>query len=716
MCFVTCYIKALSIAMIPGYVHDMHCSGNIFNCPAGAFSTVAGDISASTGMESAARPLASDFWGSADRGVNYDMTFPGAAFSRFTFLTDTVFTGQFSAGMGQVDTVHDYTLELEFRINDAKVGTELQYGLTGMDPHPLHGFQITADPTNTHVTITAWNAATSHVILNADSSFNMVFNLIFRRIANRLIVYLNHAVVVDAAYDDTIPGAFFYPPLLMSGGPGVNTTVIDIFRARLSSRTNYSSIVVDSIIKSATLEGSFNDYFNILFANGGDTSTDTRFIKSDTILPVDLTLPAFDGTRYDFYDIHLYFTLHDSDSYAGRDAEIDYPGYNVGLWGYERRNIGAFDFSWANVRYVNLDLGTSFGHSGTDTDPFAFFDLYAYVNVTRETTLFLLRGSHFNTAIYDFYWDFYNQNHVYRAWNFELYGPWRLRTKYGFEMNSGGCYVHDGIIIGLDETDTRVDIVATNAHPQFINCYLIGDYWSSWNLYPYAGIGCLVDFNTFDEQGIAFKDSLIKVTDLTGGGSVNSWVNCGISFVNNAIPSSHFLNCTLDWLPPPFPEWNDSDPMSWFYEDFITNIPLTIFDGDAPYTDYESGMFGLARLGIGALYFIDRIPVMPSDIKVSLRKMTSIFGVYHDAPPNLFSSPCQYRDCEPVAAPLPVDDYLFNTLYRGSVRLSFKTYNWIVEDNATIVIDVIKENPSLTEPEFLDIIVEGYFLKGEKSQ
>lgn len=100
-----------------------------------------------------------------------------------------------------------------------------------------------------------------------------------------------------------------------------------------------------------------------------------------------------------------------------------------------------------------------------------------------------------------------------------------------------------------------------------------------------------------------------------------------------------------------------------------------------------------------------------TDVLLDLRKMTSNFKYHESICPLLFSSPCDNGDCTISVAPLPVDTDIFSRLYKGSRRMAFKTYNWQVEDNCTVVVDIHKVNPLAQYPEYCDLLLEGYYIE-----
>jgi hypothetical protein len=717
--FESCYVESTVIMLKPGRVENHSNSGSTFK--ASGMILLQPDVPANypnySLLTNNTHAYSEEFWADANRTVQYDMAFSSG--TRFNFLASGYLYHEVAA-WNDMDLVNDYLLSMKFRVhssNESLTENRFCFGLRN-GPDLAYGIDVKTIKTDSKVIITIFIDGVQHEIYNEINSFEMDMTVDFRKVGASVLTYINDVYFSTIAYDDAGHAGLssLKPNLFIIGSSDVDgATEFTIKRLKNDSTSTFCANLFDCIITTPELTTSGGFYYNCYINCPLVHDTASIFIHTVTGTLIN-ALPLFSGTQADFTDIQQFIDLQPSPITPNYGLILNYPGYNTGLWGYQRRMIGAFDFSFPNVRYVNLDLAGAFGGIGTPTDPFSFFDLHIYTGTAVVNTLFLVRGSYYNDAVYDFFWSKTGLVHTYRAWNFELYGPWRLRTIYGLDMDSALTYVHDAIIFGRDAAGARIDITEEDIQPQFINCHLFGLSFNTWNLYPYAGIGCLVDFTNVDQGGIGFIDSLIKTDNLTGGGTPDSWVNCGIYAGVNSIPLNHFLNCFLTWTPPlTFPDWNNPDPMAWYYLLFQTDIPDAVFigAGTPAYTGYESGIFGVARLAIGALYFPPLVEVCPADILVSLRKMTSAHKIYTAIPPHLFSSPVDKVDSVPVAAPLPVDDYLFNTLFKGSVRLSEKTYNWIVEDNATIVIDIDKRPAEETEPEFIDIIVEGYFLKQE---
>jgi hypothetical protein len=711
--FRCCYITAGQMDVILGRVENAVLSGNTFVSTTDivAYNAARADLYYSD-MSSNLKAYSSEYWADAGRTVTFDMTFtPG---TRFTFIGNAVLLHEIAA-WADLDFVNDYTMSITFRIHTAvTAGNKIEYGLYDT-LNLLYGIRILAEKTGGTVTVNIVVAGVEHLVYTAGSFFEVDSKIDLRKTGAVVYMYVNDSIVGQFAYDDSQHGSLtsnkpaLYFDGSIDGGDAFDCSVLFLSHNSVSTPLN---IMVDSILSSDVLDINAVFLYNCYLEYGTVYNAFSYLIKCITDSFVN-TLPAASDLEKEFYDLKFFFDLI-APVFPPYGYDAGYPGYNTGLWGYQRRNTGALSFSYPELRFVDLDLGITFGGIGTAEDPFSFFDLHTFTAAARANTEIRVKGSHYNLAIYDFFWAKNGYIHTYLAWNFELYGPWRLRTVYPLDMASAATYVHDGIIFGLDAADERINITEDVLQPKFFNCYLYGLTFGVYGVYNYEGEGCLVDFTNLEQDGSGWKDSLLKIDALSGVGGGNSWLNCGIAAGTNTIDPGEFLNCFLTWTPPlAFPSWDNPDPMAWYYLLYMTDIPPAVYIGaGAPdYTGYDTGLFGLQRLAIGALYFPGLCKISPAKITVSLRKITSAHHVFTDIPPHLFSSPVDKIECEAVAAPLPVDDYLFNTLYKGSVRLSFKTYNWIVEDNAVIVVDIKKDPAEKTEPEFVDIIIEGYFLK-----
>jgi hypothetical protein len=104
----------------------------------------------------------------------------------------------------------------------------------------------------------------------------------------------------------------------------------------------------------------------------------------------------------------------------------------------------------------------------------------------------------------------------------------------------------------------------------------------------------------------------------------------------------------------------------------------------------------------------------PQPFTVSMHKLTSSFQYMEEIPANLFCSPAEYRDCTTYLQPAPVDNDIFSYNFRGTQRLSYKTFNTLIDSSTVLELVIVKDVPSAALPKYLDIIVEGYFIKGNK--
>lgn len=726
ICFVNCFLQALNISLRPGYVNDRACLGNTFNCPAGTFTTLptsAGDIGCMSEMLTTNDPYANEYDISADNGTLYNQSqVAGGTNLLFIAAGDA---SQIHTAWNEIDMEHDYSLTITFKADDAAAGTVLQFGLFN-GASMYYGLEALYNPAvgGTVETKAYTNGAINGIFL-LENDFGTVHKLEYRKTGNTVRILIDNVPAGTWAYDDAGHGdvAVKKPLLNVSGDIGVNVTDITIGFLQVKSRTNQVIELRDTLLKAETIAGTYTGYYNVHSARTTLSATHNQYILCDNDLLADMTLPDFSGTAEDFLDLVLFSTLVSSNALPPDGKSEGYPGYNCGLWGYQRTSIGAQNFSYPDLRYVDLDLGAGFGGIGTAMDPFSFYDLHIFTSSAPEVPItFLVKGKYENGAIYDFFWTKAAINHIYRPWNRQLYGPWRLKSHYSFDQQGGIVKVYGGIFLFEDAFGASVDMsvdYANHGQPQFYDCQIKTSIYGTFGALPsYSAYGCTIDCNSYIQAGAGLLDCLMQVGNtMSGAGPVGSIKNVGYQCILNLIAPANFDNCSNMWEFFPVPDWDDIDPEAWLFTDMYAGLPEAVTAGSAPYAGYETGLFGIQRVGIGACYFYPQAYdqyVTAAEITVSLSKITSAHKLFVDIPPGLFSSPERGFDCQAVAAPLPVDDYLYNTLYKGTQRVSFKTYNWIVEDNSTIVIDVLKDPAGAAKPEFLDIIVEGYFLEGAK--
>jgi len=364
--------------------------------------------------------------------------------------------------------------------------------------------------------------------------------------------------------------------------------------------------------------------------------------------------------------------------------------------------------------YVDLER-TGYGYAGTEIDPWSFEDLHGYTFFeTVENALFLIRGISVGTPSYEFYWARNERKHVYYPWDMEQYGRWGFSSEYSLFQEGGTVTVY-GAVIETFFNGAYLDLQADQSGtPVFFNSYI-----KCKNYFMYGGAtdyihgmyGCTLSADAVLSEGTGAQDTFIKCNTLNSFGVYPS------EFLNCAIDGTNFLNflnldnCHETWIAPVLPDWNSSDTNLFSPSYMKTNTPDIVFNGvGAPFNQYPSGLWGIVRYAIGALYF--GVPYVNdvSDIKINLQKMTSNFAYFKDLSPHLISSPAGQQDTEAFTAINPVDSDLLNINCSGSKRMSYKSFNWLIEDNATIIIDVIKEFPSLQYPSFIDLVVEGYFI------
>jgi len=83
-------------------------------------------------------------------------------------------------------------------------------------------------------------------------------------------------------------------------------------------------------------------------------------------------------------------------------------------------------------------------------------------------------------------------------------------------------------------------------------------------------------------------------------------VNCSVTGLESAITDAGLTlddtDCQFEWPAPVWPEWN---ALSEYFSSNVLCVDCTTppLPGIPPYTDYDTGLFGEARTGIGAVLF-----------------------------------------------------------------------------------------------------------------
>jgi len=264
--------------------------------------------------------------------------------------------------------------------------------------------------------------------------------------------------------------------------------------------------------------------------------------------------------------------------------------------------------------YVDLAINTS-GHTGTALDPFSWFDMKEAIEDFSVDT-FYIKGERTVDAWPDFIGDSPVLFSFY-AWDPLVNGTFRINvTKSGFldclmgtwkqcVLNFSSNIFIGGLFYGRQKA----------AYLYTVNLYVNDEILlnSSENTFK----GCTVrtpDKISAITTDTLFQDTLIDTLDwyVYYGQPTIVMVNSSVNTLKLDITEAGFSvidsNCQYLWVPPVWPAWF-ANKEEWSYRLLGTEITTPPNPGVVPYTDYETGLFGEPRLGIGALYFDPITPI-----------------------------------------------------------------------------------------------------------
>lgn len=468
----------------------------------------------------------------------------------------------------------------------------------------------------------------------------------------------------------------------------------------------------DSIFQAATFEGVGSNLINCSYEVGTDNSGNV-YTACKAITGLTPPVITLDQTALDWRNFVHYIP------FGGAIA-----GWSNGLYGYSRFSAGPFDFSNGPDFYINLSQSGSL-HAGTALDGFSVTDWQELmVQGYFPRSLFRMFGTSQSWPGHIFWNGGGGAAHEYRGYNPTVNGPWRLRALYGFKKYANTPLIQDGILVVVDAGGNRADFLnaasAGTDMPLIRNCWIYAaTFTTEAYLDPDYFCGNVVDCITFEQDNSGgFSDCLIKAD--TFNGATGTIYNCAFDVTTLNPGTVTFTDCFTSWAAPVMPSYIQllTGTQSIFSVlNFKTNIPDAIWLGsNAPgYTETPGGLFGIERFAIGTGWFNtqENTGLILAELKTSLRKMTSQFMYYEEIFPHLFTSPCDNFDSFAVPATMPVDNKALSMVFERSRRMSYKNFNWIVENNGVIVIDIIKNPPAAKYPEFIDIVVEGYFIQSE---
>lgn len=288
--------------------------------------------------------------------------------------------------------------------------------------------------------------------------------------------------------------------------------------------------------------------------------------------------------------------------------------YNTGLWGSERDGVGAFYFGSVSTTtyYVDLDLGTS-GNAGTSADPFDYNDFKDSLNnlVSYVQVVYKIKGTYESSTIsltngsVEGFVDF-------EPWSLSAHGPWILSgttIDFGITTSAATDKVEGAMIDG-----SVCDLYADETY----NCWLQGSVQLEKSV-PLSAYGCTIVASTIETNVETSDVVYIENCVVEGSFSVqgtghslylnNSLFTDAATSVSAGSTSVTANNCYFGWSNPAWPSevtlakesfnFNQFLSASSFY---ITYFPYGTWDW---YGEYETGLWGYGRYGIGAFYFPD---------------------------------------------------------------------------------------------------------------
>jgi len=377
-------------------------------------------------------------------------------------------------------------------------------------------------------------------------------------------------------------------------------------------------------------------------------------------------------------------------------------------------------------KWIDLDdaYQGSPGHAGTEIDPYDIADWQALI-ATQNTLdpgfdfTMLGKADYYDaTGLAPLAWNKLAVPNYYRAADPWTNGPWRIQTNVPNHIDGPGVTITQGIINCYDKvTGYAVDFDEMTASAYLIDMWIYADRIAPQGL-PYpdsiAMAGCVFSGRVFTNSGANYQDSIIVVDTLDGGGAIMT--NCAFfySSIGPFIVSTSFINCFRPnyspVIPPGLPSWDEPDKTKFDILSIVKgNIPDSVFIGIPPYAGYTAGLFGEKRFGIGTGYFVQDVNTLPGEIRATLRKSSSHFEYFEEIDPHVFSSPCDNFDCIASAALSAVDADILSQVTKGSIILSQKSFNWLVERKTTIVLEITREPYNAGYPQWIDVIMEGYY-------
>lgn len=265
--------------------------------------------------------------------------------------------------------------------------------------------------------------------------------------------------------------------------------------------------------------------------------------------------------------------------------------------------------------YVDINPGTASG-SGTQSSPYnisqfqSMIDFgysFPYPTLYPPGSTFKIRGCNSSTKL-----DFNNlqDDANFEAWDFDNNGPW-IASIDNFDTYDAIVVFKNCILDIIDFYDVR---------GSFYNCYIYADFidisFASVSFY-----GCAIYADEFSAYGsyaapyIFLKDTYLNTNGCIPGflifGIYFEAVNCSLSAPSSAtgdlfcfspIGTVITTNCTFGVSVSPAPLGCPPNRSDYAYPVAISGSGVSL--SSPPHTNYEKGLFGGDRCGIGAYIFI----------------------------------------------------------------------------------------------------------------
>ena len=234
-----------------------------------------------------------------------------------------------------------------------------------------------------------------------------------------------------------------------------------------------------------------------------------------------------------------------------------------------------------------VDLENSDYGLGTDSTPYGsdqFFSLSQYY--TTPGDIFHIKGQ-LDTSRNMYLGSTMISDMTMTSWLPSINGPWRINFHdcTSFAISNG--YIEGAIITSNLGFATAIKI----RNSAFIGMLHIQFYNSS------IVEGSIIKTNTLvGSCGAVFrsKDSLLDIENYFAP-PINEYTKCAF---RGDFPSGTVTDCAKDWTTT-LPAWN-APKESWRIDRFLGGIDSSVKNGSAPYTSYETDLWGNPRSRIGA--------------------------------------------------------------------------------------------------------------------